>query len=86
MKTKIGGLTASELRFTVPDELLHPLGTLETVVRNNVSKIVKKVAKVKGKKYGFYSSIGCKGKTRTIQATFTTEGGDKSTAKKEVKC
>ncbi len=45
-------------------------------------------AKVKGKarKVGFYSSIGCKGGKRTIQATFIDEQGDTFKATKEKKC
>jgi hypothetical protein len=85
--TKIGGLPASELRFTVPDELLHPAG-LDNVVQNNESKIKKWIAKkkVKGDKVGYYSAIGCKGGKRTIRSTFTSEDGVKKTATKDVKC
>jgi hypothetical protein len=85
--TKIGGLPASELRFTVPDELLHPAG-LDNVVQNNESLIKKWVAKkrVKGDKVGYYSAIGCKGGKRTIRSTFTSEDGVKKTATKDVKC
>jgi hypothetical protein len=89
VKTKIAGLPASDLRFTVPAELLHPSG-LDTTVRNTISKILKKTGKVKIKgkkrKVGFYSSIGCKGGKRTIQATFIDEQGDKFKATKEKKC
>jgi hypothetical protein len=89
VKTKIGGLPASDLRFTVPPELLHPSG-LDTTVRNTISKILKKTGKVKigGKKrkVGFYSKIGCKGGKRTIQATFTDEQGDVFKATKNKKC
>jgi hypothetical protein len=87
--TKIGGLPASDLRFTVPSDLLHPSG-LDTTVRNTVSKILKRTgtAKVKGKsrKVGFYSKIGCKGGKRTIQATFIDEQGQKFKATKQKKC
>ena len=89
VKTRIGGLPASDLRFTVPPELLHPSG-LDTTVRNTVSKILKKTgkAKVKGKTrtVGYYSKIGCKGGKRTIQATFIDEQGQTFKATKEKKC
>jgi hypothetical protein len=89
VKTKIAGLPASDLRFTVPPELLHPSG-LDTTVRNTVNTVLKKTGKVKinGKKrtVGFYSVIGCKGGTRTIQATFTDEQGDVVKATKQKKC
>jgi hypothetical protein len=87
--TKIGGLPADDLRFTVPSELLHPSG-LDTTVRNTVSTIVKKTAKKKiggkNKTVGFYSKIGCKGGKRTIQATFIDEQGAKSKATTDKKC
>jgi hypothetical protein len=87
--TKIGGLPADDLRFTVPPDLLHPSG-LDNSVRNVISKIAKKTGrvKIKGKKrkVGYYSSVGCKGGKRTIQATFTDEGGDKKTATKDKAC
>ena len=85
--TKIGGVKASELRFTVPPEILHPSG-LESVVKNNESKVLKKVSKkkVKGHRVGFYTKIGCKGGKRTIQATFTSEDGVSKKATKQVKC
>jgi hypothetical protein len=87
--TKIGGLPADDLRFTVPPDLLHPSG-LDNSVRNVVSKIAKKTAKtkIKGKKtkVGFYSSIGCKGGKRTIQATFTDEKSDKKKATTQKAC
>ena len=89
VKTKIAGLPASDLRFSVPPELLHPSG-LDTTVRNTVSKILKKTGKVKikgkSRKVGFYSSIGCKGGKRTIQATYTDEQGDVFKATKQKKC
>ncbi len=87
VKTKIGGLPSSDLRFTVPTELLHPVG-LDNVVQNNESLINKWVAKkkVKGHKVGYYTAIGCKAGKRTIRSTFTSEDGVKKTATKDVKC
>jgi len=89
VKTKIGGLPASDLRFTVPPELLHPSG-LDTTVRNTVSKILKKTGKVKVKgksrKVGFYSAVGCKGGKRSIQVTFVSETGQTTPVSKDKKC
>jgi hypothetical protein len=55
-----------------------------------VSKIAKRTAKtkIKGKKtkVGFYSSVGCKGGKRTIQATFTDEQNDVKKATKDKAC
>jgi hypothetical protein len=88
-RVKIKGVTSDELRFTVPDELLHP-GGLDVTVRDVKSQILKKVAKVKlhGKKtkVGFYSAVGCKGGKRSIQVTFVAESGQKTPVTKDKKC
>jgi hypothetical protein len=88
-RVRIAGKPADELRFTVPAELLHPSG-LDTTVRNTISKIARKVRKkrIRGKrrKVGYYSSIGCKGRKRTVRATFTDERGDRFTATRSRRC
>jgi len=88
-RVKIKGVTSDELRFTVPQELLHP-GGLDVTVRDVSSKILKKVAKVKVKgkkrKVGFYSAVGCKGGKRSIQVTFVSETGQKSPVTKDKAC
>jgi hypothetical protein len=86
--TKIGGVTSDELRFTVPPDLLHPSG-LDNTVRNVTAKIAKTAKKKisgKSRKVGFYSGVGCKGKTRDIRATFTAEDGVKGTDTSTFKC
>jgi hypothetical protein len=85
---KIGGVTSDELRFTVPPDLLHPSG-LDNTVRNVTAKIAKTAKKKiagKSRKVGFYSGVGCKGKTRDIRATFTAEDGVKGTDTSTFKC
>jgi hypothetical protein len=90
VSTHIGGVRADELRFSVPPDLLHPTG-LDATVRNNESKILRRVSrkkvKVAGKprRVGFYSAIACKGPKRTIQATFTAEDGVKARARTQIK-
>jgi hypothetical protein len=87
---RIGGARADELRFTVPSDLLHPAG-LDATVRNTESRITRRVSKrtvdVAGKRrrVGFYSGIACKGRKRTIQATFTAEDGVKTAARTQIK-
>ncbi|HEU0024689.1 MAG TPA: hypothetical protein VFQ12_08665 [Thermoleophilaceae bacterium] len=87
--TRIAGVPADELRFSVPPELLHPSG-LDTTVRNTLSRIGKKVRqkRIRGKKrkVGYYSSVGCKGRKRTIRATFTDEEGRRFTATRARRC
>jgi hypothetical protein len=63
------GLTLS---FTVPETLRHQLG-LDISVTSVTSKIKKITGKIKGKKVGYYSSVGCSDKKRDIAVTFTDE-------------
>jgi hypothetical protein len=89
---KIKGVKSSELRFTVPPELLHPAQGLDVTVRDVTSSIKRIVSKGKVKvggkkrKVGFYSAVGCKGGKRSIQVTFVSETGQKSPVSKDVKC
>jgi hypothetical protein len=87
---KIKGVTADELRFTVPPELLHPAEGLDVTVRQVASAIAKKVGskRIKGvkRKVGFYSSVGCKGRQRSIQVTFVSEEGQRTPVTKNGKC
>jgi hypothetical protein len=80
---KIQGISTAELRFRVPDTLAHP-GGLDNSVKEVESSILRKTGnvRIKGKrrKVGFYSSVGRKGKTRTVRVTFVDESGVKKTA------
>jgi hypothetical protein len=75
---RIKGVKSDELQFTVPQSLLHPAPGNETVVQDVTSKIKKLTARKriggKNRRIGFYSSIGCKGRQRSIQVTFISEG------------
>jgi hypothetical protein len=89
-KVKIKGVTADELRFTVPPELLHPAQGLDVTVRQVASAIAKKTARKRingvNRKVGFYSAVGCKGRQRSIQVTFVSETGQRSPVTKDGKC
>ena len=91
VKTRIGGLPASDFRFTVPQNLKHPLAGIDNSIRESVSNILLKTKVINGKKLGFYQKIGCKGTRRTTRGTFTTEATatqakQKFTATKQSKC
>lgn len=73
VKRKIGGLPASDFTFTVPQNLKHPLPGIDNSIRRSDSNIKRKVKTVNGKERGFYEKIGCKGSSRLIRGTFTTE-------------
>jgi hypothetical protein len=91
VKRTIGGITASDFTFTVPQNLKHPLTGIDNSIRNSVSTVGLKAKTVNGKKRGFYEKIGCKGSTRLVRGTFTTEATASQpaqvfTATKAVKC
>jgi hypothetical protein len=80
---KIQGVSSAELRFRVPDTLAHP-GGLDNSVREVESRIQRKtgMVRIRGerRRVGFYSSVGRKGRTRTVRVTFVDESGVKRTA------
>lgn len=91
VKTKIGGLPASDLRFKVQENLKHPLVGSDNSLRESVTKIFLKTKRIKGEKVGFYNKVGCKGSKRMTRATFTTErtasqAPQTFTATKQTKC
>lgn len=87
--TTIKGVKADELRFTVPQSLLHPSG-LDTVVQFVESVVNKRVAKKEiggdDRRIGFYSAVGCKGNQRSIQVVFISESGQRTPITKNKPC
>jgi hypothetical protein len=78
---RIGGLPASELRFTVPDNLAHPApGVTNSVVESDttVRRVLRRV-RIRGRnrRISVYSSIGCNGNQRLSQVTFISEDGNR---------
>jgi hypothetical protein len=73
VKRKIGGVVASDFVFTVPQNLKHPLTGIDNSIRRSDNIIRLKRKTVNGKRRGFYEKVGCKGTTRLVRATFTTE-------------
>jgi len=91
VKTTIAGLPSSDFRFTVPQNLKHPLAGIDNSIRESVTKIALKTKVINGRKTGFYEKVGCKANKRTTRATFTTEANAsqpaaKFTATKQTKC
>ena len=92
VKRKIGGVTASDFVFTVPQNLKHPLSGIDNSVRRSVNLIKLKSKKVKGQKRGLYEKVGCKGSKRTGARDLHHRGQgrpgrpQKFTATKQSKC
>jgi hypothetical protein len=80
---KIEGVPTSELRFNVPDDLTHP-GGLDNSVIKVVSRVQRKTGRVRIKgtrrTVGFASVVGRKGRQRTVRVTFRSEDGNLQTA------
>jgi hypothetical protein len=87
---KYQGLKTSELRFDVQRNLYEPVIGLSNAVIDVTSTVNKKTAKtkVKGKTrtVGYYSKIGCKGKTRAVRVEFVDLDDNKFTATKTGRC
>jgi hypothetical protein len=79
VRTRIAGHPASDFRFTVPPNLLHPVTGLDTSVHETVSNLPRRVTtkRVRGKRVrvGFYQVVGCTGSRRTARTTYTSETG-----------
>jgi hypothetical protein len=91
VRTRIAGRPSSDLRFTVPQNLKHPVTGVDNSIRQSESTIGLFTKTINGKRWGFYSKVGCKGTRRTVRATFTTEATAsepprKFTASRQVKC
>jgi hypothetical protein len=75
------------LEFTVPSLLLHPLPGLDNAVQNVRSNITRQSKRFKGKRVGYYESVGgCKRGKRRIEVVFTPEKGERKTGKTTAKC
>lgn len=87
---KVEGLKTSELRFDVQRNLYEPVIGVSNAVADVTSTVDMKKAKtkVKGKTrtVGYYSKIGCKGKTRSVRVEFVDLENDKFTATKNGPC
>jgi hypothetical protein len=81
---KIEGIPTSELRFRVPDSLIHPAPGVDNSVIDVASKVLRVTGKVKvhgvKRTVGFASAVGRKGKKRTVRVTFVDETNHRFTA------
>jgi hypothetical protein len=90
-KTKISGKESVNLKFSIGDNLKHPIPGFDNSVNNVTSTVLRKTAKVKIKgktrTVGLLSSVACgKGGKRTISVKFTDESNASANVSKKVKC
>jgi hypothetical protein len=90
VRTRIAGHPASDFRFSVPPNLLHPVTGLDTSVRETVSNLPRRVRtkRVRGKRVrvGFYQVVGCTGNRRTARTTYTSETGQVTRSTASSRC
>jgi hypothetical protein len=88
-QVRLGGFKSSELRFTVPDNLAHPIPGLDNSVVEAVSRVDRKLARtrVRGvrRQVGYYNEIGCRGQ-RTVRVRFVDEAGAIFNANRQAAC
>jgi hypothetical protein len=88
-QVQLGGFRSSELRFTVPDNLAHPIPGIDNSVVEAVSRVDRKLARtrVRGvrRQVGYYNEIGCRGQ-RTVRVRFVDEAGEVFTANRQAAC
>ncbi|HEU4657128.1 MAG TPA: hypothetical protein VFR97_06365 [Capillimicrobium sp.] len=66
------------LRFSVPDNLMHPIPGLSVAVTHVETTLPRKTTRVKGRLRGFLESTEpCVKGERYLEVEFVTEGGDK---------
>jgi hypothetical protein len=82
------GGTSTTLEFIVPDSLRHPgAPTISNAVVKVTSTIKKITKRIKGKKRGFFESVGgCVRGKRNITVKFTPETGPSATGQRKVRC
>ena len=75
------------LEFSVPENLRHPLATLDNALYDSKSTILRRTVKRNGKTKGYYESVGgCRNNRRSVTVTFTPENGPSQRASTFAKC
>jgi hypothetical protein len=82
-KIQIDGVESSELRFTLPRLLLHPLDGWDAALRV-VDVTLDRRRSTRGR--ALYGAAGCNGGERTVQVGFVDEQGTRATATRTIGC
>jgi hypothetical protein len=86
VETRIDGVRSTELRYTLPDLLLHPIEGWDASLRLVEVRLDRKRAKRGRRTLGFYSAVGCNGTARTVRAVFVDPQGGRAEATKDTAC
>lgn len=90
VQTRIDGMRATDLRFSLPDLLLHPVdgwdGALQIVDVTLAPKTRRIRLRGRARDVAYYSSVGCRGGRRTVRAVFIDELGNRAEVTRTAKC
>ena len=86
VETKIDGVRSTELRYKLPDLLLHPLDGWDAALRIVNVRLDRRLAKRGRRTLGFYSEVGCNGPERTVRVVFVDPQGERAEATKDAAC
>jgi hypothetical protein len=82
---KTSGSTTT-LKFTIPDNLTHPIPGFDNVPTSVIGSVKKLTKTVKGKKVPFIAATACKGGKHVIKAKITLENGTVEQTSGNVPC
>lgn len=72
--------TGDQLSFAIPANLKNPVGTIRNALVETQLTLAKKTVKKKGKRYGYFETVGgCRKGRRTVTVRFDNEGTDQDT-------
>jgi hypothetical protein len=86
VQTTIDGMTSTELRYRLPDLLLHPLDGWDASLRVVEVRLDRKRVRRGGRTVGFYSAAGCNGAERTVRVVFVDPEGLRAEATRSTRC
>lgn len=86
VETMIDGVESTELRYTLPDLLLHPVDGWDASLRLVEVSLDRKRARRGRRTLGFYSAVGCNGAERTVRVVFVDPHGGRAEATRAAVC
>jgi hypothetical protein len=86
VETRIDGVRSTELRYTLPDRLLHPIEGWDASLRLVEVSLDRKRARRGRRTVGFYSAAGCSGAERTVRVVFVDPQGGRAEATRSTGC
>jgi hypothetical protein len=86
VETTIDGVRSTELRYTLPHLLLHPIDGWDASLRLVEVRLDRKRATRGRRTVGFYSAVGCNGSDRTVRVVFVDPQGGRAETTRTTGC